>query len=149
MVKKVLCLMLFTAMNVVCRGQSKEQWVDSVFQQLSLEEKIGQLFMQEVDLITDEAQQRFMSELKEHHLGGLMITGGIANTVKQNIKQFQAASKVPLLTALDAEWGAGKTFNYQITGTSTERPWRKPKPGAKCLDGQSRRQRHPVLFLGK
>jgi CubicO group peptidase (beta-lactamase class C family)/beta-glucosidase-like glycosyl hydrolase len=115
MVKKVLCLMLFTAMNVVCWGQSKEQWVDSVFQQLSIEEKIGQLFMQEVDLTTVAAQQSFMNDLRAHHLGGLIITGGVAHTVKQNIRQFQAESKTPLLIALDAEWGAGKTLDSAFT----------------------------------
>lgn len=111
MVKKVLGLILFSAIYVASWGQSKEQWVDSVFQQLSLDEKIGQLFMLEVDLYAEEAQQRFMSELKSHHLGGLMINRGSAAVVKESIVQYQAASKIPLFVALDAEWGAGKTLD--------------------------------------
>jgi beta-N-acetylhexosaminidase len=111
MVKKVLGLILFSAMHVAGWGQSKEQWVDSVFQQLSLEEKIGQLFMLEADLYSEEIQHRFLNEVNSHHLGGIIINRGSAATVKERIIQYQAASKIPLFVALDAEWGAGKTID--------------------------------------
>lgn len=111
MVKKVLSLILFSASYVAGWGQSKEQWVDSVFQQLSLEEKIGQLFMLEANLNSQEQHQRFMDELKTHHLGGIIINNGSTSTVKQKIEQYQAASKIPLFVALDAEWGVGKTLD--------------------------------------
>jgi beta-N-acetylhexosaminidase len=111
MVKKVLGLILFSAIYVASWGQSKEQWVDSVFQQLSLDEKIGQLFMIEADLYAQEVQQRIMSELRSHHLGGIIIHRGSATAVKQNIEQYQAVSKIPLFVSLDAEYGAGKTLD--------------------------------------
>lgn len=111
MVKKVLGLILFSAIYIAGWGQSKEQWVDSVFQQLSLDEKIGQLFMLEADLHSEEMRQHFLNELRSHHLGGIIINRGSATPVKQSIEQYQATSKIPLFVGLDAEWGAGKTLD--------------------------------------
>lgn len=111
MVKKVLSVVLVLVCVHSGIAQSKQQWVDSVFQTLSVEEKIGQLFLQQADLHAPEAPQRLLHETKAHGLGGWLITGGSASLVKNTTQQLQDVSKVPLLIGLEAEWGAGKVLD--------------------------------------
>lgn len=111
MVKKVLSVVLVLTSVLSGIAQSKQQWVDSVFQTLSVEEKIGQLFLQQADLTAPEGLQHLLHETKAHGLGGWLITGGSASLVKNTTQQLQETSKVPLLIGVEAEWGAGKTLD--------------------------------------
>ncbi len=111
MVKKVLSLLLYTVFSTASWAQSKTQWVDSLFQQMTVEEKIGQLFMLEADLRKAEEPDQLVHAIRNHHLGGLIVTAGSAQQAKKFTKQFQQASTIPLLVGLDAEWGAGKTLD--------------------------------------
>ena len=89
--------------------QDQEQqkiWVDSVFQSLSLKEKIGQLFI--VDVFSEKGKphiSKIEKLIKEHQIGGVIFSkGGPHRQAKAN-NQFQKLSKVPLLVTMDAEWG--------------------------------------------
>ena len=85
----------------------QDKWVDSIYQSLSLDEKIGQLFMPMVFSKRDSLEFKQTQELIEkYHIGGLVFSLG--GPVKQShwLNAFQAAAKVPLMVAMDAEWGA-------------------------------------------
>ena len=86
--------------------EAQEKWVDSVYAQMSNEEKIGQLFM--VMAFSEKGEHHFQkiaSQIKEYHLGGIIFSLG--GPVEQSywINQFQKKSKTPLLIGMDAEWG--------------------------------------------
>lgn len=84
----------------------QQQWVDGLYNAMSLEEKIGQLFMVQVFSNKGKAHETKIAKLiTGQHIGGLIYSnGGPVRQAKLN-NELQAASKVPLLIGMDAEWG--------------------------------------------
>ena len=85
-------------------GQQK--WVDSVYGNMALQEKVGQLFM--VDVFSSDPSSKtdkVKNLVENYHIGGIIFSkGGPVRQAKLN-NQFQALSKTPLLVGMDAEWG--------------------------------------------
>ena len=115
---KTLCFYLFFYLSNNLVGQTpnplidkknifdQERWVDSIYNKLSLEEKVGQLFMPMVFTERDSSHFHFTLDLiKKYKVGGLVFSlGGPVEQTKW-LNAFQRESKVPLMTAMDAEWG--------------------------------------------
>lgn len=87
-------------------SERQTQWVDSVYNALSLEEKVGQLFMVAAYSNRDEKHTLEIDSLiKKYHLGGLIFfQGGPVRQAKLS-NYYQSISKVPLLIGMDLEWG--------------------------------------------
>ncbi len=86
--------------------KNQKHWVDSIYAGMSVEEKMGQLFM--VDIFSSDPKSK-TDKIKEliadYHLGGVIFSkGGPVRQAKLN-NEFQALAKVPLLVGMDAEWG--------------------------------------------
>ncbi|PWL37707.1 beta-N-acetylglucosaminidase [Flagellimonas aquimarina] len=81
-------------------------WVDTKYNSMSLEERIGQLFMVSISSSQDKtATDKIKQLIKEHHLGGVIFsTGGPVRQAKLT-NEYQSNSKIPLLIGMDAEWG--------------------------------------------
>ncbi len=80
------------------------QWVDSVFHTMTLDEKIGQLFM--VDAYPSNADQtQVLNLIQKYHVGGVIYFKGHPTDVAKLTNNFQSVSKIPIMTAMDAEWG--------------------------------------------
>ncbi|MDH7912573.1 glycoside hydrolase family 3 N-terminal domain-containing protein [Winogradskyella sp. SYSU M77433] len=84
----------------------QKKWVDSLYGSMTIEEKIGQLFMVQVFSNKDKAHEAEIAKLiQNQHIGGLIYSnGGPVRQAKLN-NELQAASKIPLLIGMDAEWG--------------------------------------------
>ena len=84
----------------------QQKWVDSLYNSMSVEERIGQLFMVQVFSDKGKAHEAGIANLiKNQHIGGLIYSnGGPVRQAKLN-NELQAASKIPLLIGMDAEWG--------------------------------------------
>ncbi len=84
----------------------QQKWVDSIYDSMSLEQKVGQLFMVRAFSNNTKAHENSVSELiNKYEIGGLIFSsGGPVRQAKLN-NQYQAISKVPLLIGMDAEWG--------------------------------------------
>ncbi len=94
----------------------KTAWADSVLHSLTLEEKIGQLFMVAAYSNKDEKHYTYIENLiKKYHIGGLIFFQG--GPVRQAVltNRYQKAAKVPLLIAMDAEWGLGMRLDSTIS----------------------------------
>lgn len=78
------------------------QWVESTYDSMSLEEKIGQLFCPIV-FTKDEKELKELVETK--HIGGMLYREGPGEELRQSHKILQDASKIPLLTASNLEYG--------------------------------------------
>ncbi|WP_034058559.1 glycoside hydrolase family 3 N-terminal domain-containing protein [Lacinutrix jangbogonensis] len=85
-------------------GQTK--WVDSVYNSLTLNEKISQLYMVQVFSSQTEAEKaKVLNLIKKNKIGGIIYTkGGPYRQAKLN-NELQAASQTPMLIGMDAEWG--------------------------------------------
>lgn len=110
----IIVLCLFTLVQV--KGQvdplitkdtlAQQQWVDGIYASMSLEEKIGQLFMVMAASDQDKAStDRLRGLIIEQKLGGIIFSKGGPVRQAQMTNDFQAVSKYPLLIGMDAEWG--------------------------------------------
>lgn len=86
--------------------EAQKKWVDSVYNSMSLEEKVGQLYMVQVMSNQDKATKNEVIKLiTKHHIGGIIYSnGGPVRQAKLN-NELQSLSKLPLLIGMDAEWG--------------------------------------------
>jgi beta-N-acetylhexosaminidase len=97
--------------------ENQQKWVDSIYGNMSLQEKVGQLFM--VDVFSSDPKlktNKVKDLIKEYHIGGLIFSkGGPKRQAKLN-NEFQALTKTKLLVGMDAEWGLAmrldSTFAY-------------------------------------
>ncbi|MDX1477995.1 MAG: glycoside hydrolase family 3 N-terminal domain-containing protein [Saprospiraceae bacterium] len=95
-------------------GQSAsaaDHWVDSVYRAMSLDEKIGQLFM--IRAHSDLGPKHITgvrNQITKFHVGGLCFFQGTPDRQVRLINEYQALSDIPLLVAMDAEWGPGMRF---------------------------------------
>lgn len=85
---------------------AQKKWVDSLLNGMSIDEKIGQLFMVQAYSNKDDKERVYIKGLIEkYHIGGLIFMQG--TPVKQAFlnNHYQMASKIPLLIGFDGEWG--------------------------------------------
>ncbi len=94
-----------------------QQWVEATLASLSVDEKIGQLFIVHLarsglrDLVNDPA----LTAVKKFGVGGFLISRLMPpRSVYERTQQLQAAAKAPLLIAADYERGVGR-FNNALT----------------------------------
>jgi beta-N-acetylhexosaminidase len=90
-------------------------WVDSVYNSLSYEEKISQLFM--VAAYSNKGEKH-ISEIKylveKYNIGGLIFFQGNPHAQAKLTNYYQSISKTPLLVGLDAEWGLAMRLDNTI-----------------------------------
>ncbi|MDR1102542.1 MAG: serine hydrolase [Tannerella sp.] len=81
-------------------------WVDSVFDTMSEDERIGQLFMM---IAWPKSDAKHLQMLEEHvrkvKFGGILFQKGDPPTQAEVTNRLQQASRIPLFIALDGEWG--------------------------------------------
>ena len=92
----------------------KSQWVDSVLTQMTIEEKVGQIFMIRAFSKNDpEHVQDVKRQIEKYHVGGVCFFQGSPLKQAQLVNEYQAMSNIPLLIGLDGEWGLGMRFPKQ------------------------------------
>ena len=98
------------------------EWVDSVFNKLSRRQRVAQLFM--IRAHTDKGQRfedSVANVIKKEDIGGLVFFQGGPGRQAALTNRYQSVAKVPLLIAMDAEWGLGMrldstiSYPYQMT----------------------------------
>ncbi len=92
--------------------QEREEWVDRIFNSMSQDEKIGQLFMIRAHSDKGAEHEAAVERLiKDYHVGGLCFFQGTPEKQVQLINRYQAhAKKIPIMVSMDAEWGLGMRF---------------------------------------
>lgn len=81
-------------------------WTDSVFNSLTLEERIAQLLMVRVE--TDRSRDYYVDivqQVSDYNLGGVAFFRGGPKTQLMLTNRLQSQVKTPLLVGMDAEWG--------------------------------------------
>lgn len=83
-----------------------QRWADSVYRTLSLEEQVGQLIMPIVYPSSDAARlSREVQRVRAGGWGGILYQKGLLSDQLTMDRRLQAACRVPMLIALDGEWG--------------------------------------------
>ena len=95
---------------------AQQKWVDSVYNSMTLKEKVGQLFMPMVfSNQTDKEHQEIIKQIKENKIGGLIFSKGGPIRQAKLTNKYQAASKLPMLISIDAEWGLGMRLDSTVS----------------------------------
>ena len=97
------------------------KWVDSVFNGMTLEERIGQLIMIRGSSSNGHYDlNNLVYEIKNYNIGGVCFFKGTPYGQATVTNTLQAISKTPLLISIDGEWGIGMridsvhSFPHQI-----------------------------------
>ena len=86
--------------------EAQEEWVHSILDTLTIEEKIGQLFMVAAYSNLDEKHEKFITNLiQKYHVGSLIFLQDQPIKQAQLTNKYQSISNIPLLIGIDAEWG--------------------------------------------
>lgn len=85
-------------------GNLVEKKIDAMLDSMTLEEKVGQMFLARVP----ESPQQ--GDIKTYHLGGYLMfardfEGETPDSLKEKIEGFQSASSIPMFIASDEEGG--------------------------------------------
>lgn len=95
----------------------QQKWVDSVYNKLDFEEKVGQLFMVAAYSNKNEEHYKDIDDLvTQHKIGGVIFFQGGPIRQAQLTNRYQSKSKIPLFVGIDAEWGLSmrldSTYRY-------------------------------------
>ncbi|MDV7185662.1 glycoside hydrolase family 3 N-terminal domain-containing protein [Lutibacter sp. TH_r2] len=127
MIKKILlsvallCCLLLKAQSVnplqTIDSLAQVKWVDTLMSKMTVEEKIGQLFMVAAYSNKDEKHKQFITNLiEQYHIGALIFFQDDPVKQAQLTNYYQSISKVPMLIGIDGEWGLNmrlkNTYRY-------------------------------------
>lgn len=78
--------------------------IQEILEQMTLEEKVGQLFLARCN------DAYALDHIRQYHLGGFVLFGAdfqgeTVSSVQDKLHEYQSASKIPLLIAVDEEGG--------------------------------------------
>ena len=115
--KKIILLLLLTFIgsNLVSQRldplrtidfEAQNVWVDSIMNTMSIDEKIGQLYMVQAYSNLDQKHEDFITEMiSKYHVGNLVFMQGTPKKQAELTNRYQDTAKVPLLIGFDGEWG--------------------------------------------
>src|SRR5688572_23155838 len=84
----------------------EKNWIDSVFNSMTPDQRLGQLFMVTAFSNKDEAHYKKIDRLvKDYNIGGIMYLQGGPYRQAILTNRYQSEARVPLLVAMDVEWG--------------------------------------------
>jgi beta-glucosidase-like glycosyl hydrolase/CubicO group peptidase (beta-lactamase class C family) len=91
---------------------AENQWVDSVFSSMDIDQKIGQFFMVAINPTHGEAHyKRIETLIQNNYIGGLIFFQGEPFSYANLNNRFQSTTKIPLLIGIDGEWGLAMRVN--------------------------------------
>jgi len=113
---KIVLFLFLTLINFVCAqnvdplikvdSRAQERWVDSILTSMTIEQKIGQLFMINAYSNRDDKHALYIDRLiKKYKIGGLIFFQGTPEKQAIMTNRFQAISETPLMIGFDGEWG--------------------------------------------
>lgn len=109
--------------------EKQERWVDSVYNSMSLNQRVGQIFVPKLNPETVAATKQSIARLvKDYGIGGLLFSRGTISQYATLTDYAQSLSAVPMLMTLDGEWGLAMRvkdtpkFPYNMTLGAIEDP---------------------------
>ncbi|MCJ8208425.1 glycoside hydrolase family 3 [Mucilaginibacter sp. RS28] len=101
---------------------AQNQWMDSVYDKMSLRQRVAQMIFVRAHTNRGQAYSDSVGQvIKNEHLGGVVFFQGGPGRQLNLSNTYQKLSDVPLLIAMDGEWGLGMrldstlSFPYQMT----------------------------------
>ncbi|MFT5648383.1 MAG: beta-N-acetylhexosaminidase, partial [Aureispira sp.] len=97
------------------RRKEEEAWVNKEFQKLDKNARLGQLFM--VGAYPPKGssdEKKVLDAIDKHKIGGIIFFRGHEDRIAALTNKYQARSKMPLMMAMDAEWGTNMRVSAAV-----------------------------------
>ena len=108
----IILLLIITGITSIAANEPEflkfknDKWVKGQLTKMTLDEKIAQLMTIAVyPKQGQQSQNKALEQIKLYKPGGLIIMQGEPFETVKWINEFQKNSKIPLLVAIDGEWG--------------------------------------------
>lgn len=119
---KKIFLSIFVVLSLSVFAQNEEQqWVDSVFNSLTLEQRVGQLFNLRANQPNKDFDTNIDEYIERYNIGGVTFFRTDASKLLEQANEWQSMAQTPMMIAIDGEWGIGMRINdglsypYQMT----------------------------------
>lgn len=120
--RKVYLLLFVLLFNFVAKSQSDEDgWVDSVYNSLTMEQRVGQLINVRANYPNKPYLDDIQELIKNYNIGGVTFFRTDAEALLKQVNLWQSMAQTPLMVGIDGEWGLGMRLNdgisypYQMT----------------------------------
>jgi len=99
----------------IAQMDPKEKWIQETLDSMDLDEKIGQLMMIRAhsDLGKDHIES-VKKLIRDYKVGSLCFFQGTPLKQAKLTNEYQALSDIPLIIAIDGEWGLGMRFKKDV-----------------------------------
>lgn len=115
--------------------------IEHIFESMSIEEKIGQLF---VPIGYSSEPEYLNTQMLKYHIGGIMYRPGSSEDMYNTHRYLQEHSEIPLLIGANLEYGGngiatdGTFFGQQMQVAATDNPEQAYRLGKICcLEGRA------------
>lgn len=120
--RRIYILVVLTFLCFVAKSQSDEdRWVDSVYNSLTAEQRVGQLVNVRANLPNKAFFTEIQQLIEEYNIGGVTFFRTDAEPLLKQVNEWQAMAQTPMMVGIDGEWGLGMRLNdgisypYQMT----------------------------------
>ena len=117
----VMCLALALSVSQVFAQDAESRWVDSVYNSLTLEQRVAQLICMRANNPDKPFDENVGKYITKYNIGGVCFFRADATAQVEKTNEWQALAQTPLMVSIDAEWGLGMrvkntlSYPYQMT----------------------------------
>lgn len=121
MKKLYFALILLLLGTLVWAQSDEDRWVDSVYNSLNDEQRVGQLINVRANLPNKAYFAEVQQLIEKYNIGGVTFFRTDAAPLLAQVNEWQAMAQTPMMIGLDGEWGLGMRINdgmsypYQMT----------------------------------
>ena len=118
-----LCMLLISSLSSsaqVAADEKAKKWVDSVYNSLNEEERIGQLIVTRLSTIDTKTKkitslfEQTANLVKKYNIGSVCVFQGSPVSQAQDLNKLKLMAKTPLLISIDGEWGVGMRITDSV-----------------------------------
>ena len=120
--KRAFSLVLGLLLSATLFAQDAEtRWVDSVYNSLTLEQRVGQLICMRANNPGKPFEKAVEDYIKQYNIGGVCFFRADAAPQVEQTNAWQKLAQTPLMVCIDAEWGIAMrvrdvmSYPYQMT----------------------------------
>lgn len=112
---------LLLSVGQLAAQDAESHWVDSVYNSLTLEQRVGQLICMRANNPGKPFEKAVGDYIKKYNIGGVCFFKADAVPQVEQTNAWQAMAQTPLMVCIDAEWGVAMrvkdvmAFPYQMT----------------------------------
>lgn len=117
----VVCVGIACAFGSLLAQDAETHWVDSVYNSLTLEQRVAQLICMRANQPDKPFYEEVGKYIRKYNIGGVCFFWADPTDQVEQTNRWQAMAQTPLMISIDAEWGVAMRvkntmpYPYQMT----------------------------------